>query len=73
MNDAGYLYDYVDGNFKDPDVRPNMLLAISLTYSPLKEYQKIGNRFCHQKELLLLGIRSLTPKSSRFRPHYRGK
>ncbi len=73
MNDAGYLYDYVDGNFKDPDVRPNMLLAISLAYSPLERYQKKSVIDFVTKELLTpCGIRSLTPKSARFHPQYRG-
>ena len=40
MNDAGYLYDYVDGYYKDPNVRPNMIFAVSLPYSPLEKRQK---------------------------------
>ena len=29
-----YLYDYVDGDYKDVEVRPNMILAVSMPYSP---------------------------------------
>ena len=35
LNDYGYLYDFIDGNMTDWSVRPNMLIAISLEYSPL--------------------------------------
>jgi predicted glycogen debranching enzyme len=73
LNDAGYLYDYIDGNYKDPDVRPNMLFAVSLPYSPLERSQKKSVIDYITKELLTsCGIRSLTPKSARFHPHYRG-
>ena len=67
MNDAGYLYDFVDGNYKDPDLRPNMLLAISLPYSPLERNQKKSVLDYITKELLTpCGIRSLTPKVHAF-------
>ena len=73
LNPAGYLYDYVDGNYKDPDVRPNMLFAISLPYSPLERCQKKSVIDFITKELFAsCGIRSLTPKSDKFRPHYTG-
>lgn len=73
LNPAGYLYDYVDGNYKDPDVRPNMLFAVSLPYSPLERGQKKSVIDFITKELLAAcGIRSLTPKSDKFRPHYTG-
>ncbi len=73
LNEAGYLYDYIDGSYKDPDVRPNMLFAVSLPYSPLERSQKKTVIDFVTKELLTpCGIRSLTPKSARFHPHYRG-
>ena len=37
LNDYGYLFDYVDANFADWSVRPNMLFALSLDYSPLEK------------------------------------
>jgi len=49
LNDAGYLYDYVDGSYKDPNVRPNMIFAVSLDYSPLERSQKIGHRLRDQR------------------------
>jgi predicted glycogen debranching enzyme len=73
LNQAGYLYDHVDGNFKDPDVRPNMLFAVSLPHSPLERSQKKSVIDFITKELLAsCGIRSLTPKSDKFRPYYAG-
>ena len=39
INEFGYLYDYVTGPFSDLSVRPNMLFAVSLDYSPLNKAQ----------------------------------
>ena len=33
LNDYGYLYDYVDGQYADPSVRPNMIIAAGIDYS----------------------------------------
>lgn len=72
-NDAGYLYDYVEGNYRDKDVRPNMLFAVSLPYSPLERAQKKSVLDFVTKELLTnCGIRSLTPKSGKFHARYVG-
>ena len=35
LNEYGYLFDYVDGNMMDWSVRPNMIFAVDLDYSPL--------------------------------------
>lgn len=73
LNDAGYLYDYVEGYYKDPNVRPNMIFAVSLPYSPLERNQKKTVLDFVTKELLTpCGLRSLTPKSDKFHPHYAG-
>lgn len=73
LNDAGYLYDYVDGYHKDLNVRPNMIFAVSLPYSPLERGQKKSVIEYVTKELLTsCGIRSLTPKSDQFHPYYTG-
>ena len=40
LNESGYLYDYVDGTFAEPSVRPNMAIAIGLDYSPLDRRQR---------------------------------
>jgi glycogen debranching enzyme len=73
LNSAGYLYDYVDGYYKDPNVRPNMIFAVSLPYSPLTRSQKKTIIDFITKELFsACGIRSLSPKSGDFHSHYAG-
>ncbi|MDR1882879.1 MAG: amylo-alpha-1,6-glucosidase [Prevotella sp.] len=73
LNDGGYLYDYVAGNYVDWSVRPNMLLAISLDYPLLDKRQSKAVIDIVTKELLTpKGIRSLSPKSIGFRPRYEG-
>ena len=39
VNEYGYLLDYVDGNMMDWSVRPNMIFAVALDYSPLSQQQ----------------------------------
>ena len=38
--EKGYLADYVDGEYKDWAVRPNMVFATSLPYSPIDELSR---------------------------------
>jgi predicted glycogen debranching enzyme len=74
VNGYGYLYDYVDGSYIDWSVRPNMLFAVSLDYSPLNRSQKRTVLNIVTKELLTpKGIRSLSPKSEGYRPYYTGQ
>lgn len=73
LNDYGYLYDYVDGNFASPEVRPNMVIAIGLDYSPLDRRQRKGVLDVATRELLTpKGLRTLSPKSYGYRPFYLG-
>ncbi len=73
LNDGGYLYDYVDGTFADPSVRPNMAVAIGLDYSPLDRRQRKSVLDVVTRELLTpKGLRSLSPKSYGYRPNYVG-
>lgn len=68
-----YLYDYVDGNYKDLEVRPNMVLAVSLTHSPLDKTQQKSVLDLITRELLTpKGLRTLSPKSGSYRPKYIG-
>ena len=68
-----YLYDYVDGNYKDLEVRPNMILAVGLPFSPLNKQQQKSVIDITTKELLTpKGLRSLSPKSGSYRPNYVG-
>ena len=73
LNDYGYLYDYVDGNMMDWSVRPNMIFAVALDYSPLSNDQKKSVLDICTRELLTpKGLRSLSPKSGGYNPMYVG-
>lgn len=68
-----YLYDYVDGDYKDVEVRPNMILAVSMPYTPLsRQQQKSVLDVCTRELLTTKGLRSLSPKSGSYRPNYVG-
>lgn len=73
LNDSGYLYDYVDGKYSSPEVRPNMAVAIGLDYTPLDRRQRKGVLDVVTRELLTpKGLRTLSPKSYGYRPFYLG-
>ncbi|MFC2384742.1 MAG: glycogen debranching enzyme N-terminal domain-containing protein [Hoylesella saccharolytica] len=73
LNEYGYLYDYVDGNMVDWSVRPNMIFAVALDYSPLEQNQKKTVLDVCTRELLTpKGLRSLSPKSGGYNPMYVG-
>lgn len=68
-----YLYDYVNGQYRDVEVRPNMILAVSLPFSPLnRQQQKSVLDICTRELLTTKGLRSLSPKSGSYRPNYVG-
>lgn len=72
-NEHGYLMDYVDGDSKDWSVRPNMIFAVALDFSPLdKKQQKSILDICTKELLTPKGLRSLSPKSSGYNPMYVG-
>ncbi len=68
-----YLYDYVEGDYCNKEVRPNMLFAVSLPYSALDRKQQKSVVDIVTRELLTIkGLRSLSPKSGMYRPEYIG-
>ncbi|MBB3186697.1 glycogen debranching enzyme N-terminal domain-containing protein [Microbacter margulisiae] len=68
-----YLYDFVDGQNANVEVRPNMVMAVALPYSPLdKEQQKSVLDLITRELLTPKGLRTLSPKSSLYRPFYVG-
>ncbi len=73
LNEHGYLLDYVDEDYISWEVRPNMLIASSLEYSPLTtpERKKIFD-ICTKELLTPKGMRSLSPKSGAYNPIYWG-
>ena len=73
LNEYGYLFDYVDGNMMDWSVRPNMIFAVALDYSPLSQDQKKSVLDVCTRELLTpKALRSLSPKSGGYNPIYVG-
>ena len=69
----GYLADYVDGSFKDWAIRPNMLFATSLAYSPLEESQMDRILEIVKSKLLTpKGLRSLSPDDPGYKGYYFG-
>lgn len=71
--EMGYLADYVDGDFKNFQVRPNMMIATSLPYTPVSEKIRQLILKCTCEELLTeKGIRSLSPKDPEYKGHYDG-
>ncbi|MDH6304514.1 putative glycogen debranching enzyme [Parabacteroides sp. PF5-5] len=72
-NGYGYLFDSVSGSMVDWSVRPNMIFAISLPYSPFEKIDQRPILDMVTKELLTpKGLRSLSPKSEGYRPSYAG-
>lgn len=68
-----YLADYVDGAYKDWAVRPNMVIAASLPYSPvLEEIRKELLSRVKQELLTPRGLRTLSPKSPVYKGSYSG-
>ncbi|MDR0873743.1 MAG: glycogen debranching enzyme N-terminal domain-containing protein [Prevotellaceae bacterium] len=68
-----YLNDYVIDNYADKEVRPNMIFAVSLPFSPLdRQQQKAVLDICTKELLTPKGLRSLSPKSGSYRPIYIG-
>jgi predicted glycogen debranching enzyme len=73
VNEHGYLFDYVDGSDQDWSVRPNMIFAAALDYSPLSQDQKKNViDICTRELLTPKGLRSLSPKSNGYNPMYIG-
>ena len=68
-----YLADYIDGDYKDWTIRPNMIFATSLPYSPLEEEMRKEVLSRVKQELLTpRGIRTLSPKSPAYKWNYVG-
>jgi len=71
--EKGILADYVDGDYKDWSVRPNMVFATSLPYSPVNEETRKNILSKVKQELLTTrGLRTLTPVSAAYKGIYSG-
>ena len=72
-NDKKYLADFVNGDYKNWEVRPNMIFAVSLPYSPLSENMQHGVLDIVKSDLLTpRGLRTLSPKNNNYKGIYEG-
>jgi len=70
---TGCLYDVLDGNNRDPSIRPNQILAVSLPHSMLPPGKARRVVEVVQRELLTpYGLRSLAPGDPQYRGRYEG-
>ena len=67
-------FDVLDGpSGNDAAVRPNQIFAVSLASSPLSpERQRNVVEVCARRLLTSFGLRSLDPRHSNYKGHYRG-
>ena len=73
LNQYGYLFASVGGETADWSVRPNMIFAVALDYSPLDPaQQKSVLDMCTRELLTPKGLRSLSPNSTGYNPMYVG-
>lgn len=72
-NEYGYLCDYCVDGYRDYNVRPNMIFAVALDYSPLEAKQKKSVLdYCTKELSTPKGLRTLSPKSGGYNPMYVG-
>ncbi|HKQ51524.1 MAG TPA: amylo-alpha-1,6-glucosidase [Pyrinomonadaceae bacterium] len=71
--EAGCLYDVVDGEGRDAAIRPNQIFAASLAHSMLdaERVRRVVEKV--ERDLLTpYGLRSLAPEDAEYRPRYEG-
>ena len=68
--EKGYLADYANGDYKNFQVRPNMVIVASLPYCPVSEkIRQLILKKSHEELLTPKGLRTLSPND----PDYKGK
>jgi predicted glycogen debranching enzyme len=73
FEEGGYLYDVIDGDFRDASIRPNQIFAVSLPFPLLKGTKaKQVLRIVEEKLYTPMGLRSLSPDDPNYRPNYGG-
>lgn len=73
VSPKGFLYDRITEIFQDPSIRPNMLIAASLPFTPVSRTHAAIVLDRVEKELLTpVGIRSLSPEHPQYRGRYQG-
>ncbi len=70
---AGCLFDVVEGDRRDASIRPNQIIALSLSNSMVsKPRAKSIIRVVERELLTPRGLRTLSPADPRYRGHYEG-
>jgi predicted glycogen debranching enzyme len=73
LGEQGYLADCVREDEVDTSIRPNMVIAASLEFSPLDREQRVD--IVHVAEVGLLtprGLRTLSPRNPKYHGKYQG-
>ena len=71
--DAGCLYDVVNGGLPDPSIRPNQIFAVSLPHALVGEDRATKIVELVEKHLLTpYGLRTLSPSDPNYRGRYTG-
>ena len=71
--EAGCLFDVVNGETRDPSIRPNQVIAISLTNSMLSKDRAASVLRVVERELLTpRGLRTLSPNDPNYIGRYEG-
>ncbi|HAJ93260.1 MAG TPA: amylo-alpha-1,6-glucosidase [Synergistaceae bacterium] len=75
-NERKCLYDWIDPavSAKDTAIRPNQILAASLSYSPLTDDMARGvTRICWDELYTTYGLRTLDPRQDKFKGRSEGR
>lgn len=71
--DGQYLYDLIDGDYRDKAIRPNQVYAMSLPFPVLSPERNSSVFETVTKHLLTArGLRSLSPDDPEYKPVYEG-
>ncbi len=72
-NEAGCLFDVIQGDYRDPSIRPNQVIALSLGYTMVPPDRARGILAVVERELLTdFGLRTLSPSDRQYRGRYEG-
>jgi len=71
--DAGCLYDVVNGDYRDPAIRPNQVIALSLGYTMVQSDRARSILAVVERDLLTsVGLRTLAQADPNYRGHCDG-
>jgi predicted glycogen debranching enzyme len=71
--EAGFLFDLIDGERRDDSLRPNQVLALALPFPLLPKAKAVRVLEAVERELYTpVGLRTLAPGHPAYRPRYEG-